>query len=127
MIITRYATIGDWALVAALIVLATALLFVLPASVVSGGTAVVVHSGDRIVGRYSLEKDRRVTVTGPLGTTVVQIKGGRAHIEASPCPHKTCSRMGEVGSEGGLLVCVPNEVTVSVGSERQDGIDAVSR
>ncbi len=127
MVITRYVTIGDCALIAALIILATALIFVLPASVVSGGATVVVQSGDRIAGRYSLEEDRRVVVTGPLGTTVVRIKDGHAYVESSPCPHQFCVRMGEVGHGGGLLVCVPNEISVTVASERVDGIDAVSR
>lgn len=127
MIITKYATIGDCALIAALIVLAGILLFVLPTSVVSGSTSIVVRSGDRIVGRYSLAEDRQVAVKGPLGNTVVRVKDGRAHIESSPCPHKHCVHMGEVSDGGGLLVCVPNEITVAVGNERADGIDAVSR
>jgi len=35
--------------------------------------------------------------------------------------------MGEFGTEGGILVCVPNEVAVRVGNERAEGLDAVSR
>ncbi|MDQ7782605.1 MAG: NusG domain II-containing protein [Desulfomonilaceae bacterium] len=127
MIITRYVTIGDCALITAIIVSAVALLFVLPTLVVSGGTNVEVRSGDRVAGRYSLDEDRRVPVEGPLGTTVVRITDGHAHIESSPCPHKFCLRMGPVGGEGGLIVCVPNEVSVTVANDRADGIDAVSR
>ncbi|MFH1117097.1 MAG: NusG domain II-containing protein [Pseudomonadota bacterium] len=127
MTITRYLTIGDWGLIAVLIVLAVTLLFVLPSSLVSGGTSVVVGAGDRVAGRYLLEEDRRVTVSGPLGNTVIRIRDRRAHIESSPCPHKFCIKMGDVGAEGGVLVCIPNQITVTVGKERADGIDAVSR
>ena len=125
--ITRYLTIGDCALLALLFALAVSLIFVLPASVISGGTEVVVRSGDRVVARYSLEEDRVFDVSGPLGDTVVEIEAGRAGIRSSPCPHKTCVRMGKIGREGGVVVCIPNKITVSVGNEQRDGLDAVSR
>jgi hypothetical protein len=35
--------------------------------------------------------------------------------------------MGDFGSEGGLLACVPNKVVVKVGKERSDGLDAVTK
>jgi hypothetical protein len=125
--ITRYLTIGDCALLALLFALAVSLIFVLPASVISGGTEVIVRSGDRVVARYSLEEDRVFDVSGPLGDTVVEIEAGRAGIRSSPCPHKTCVRMGKIGREGGVVVCIPNKITVSVGNEQRDGLDAVSR
>lgn len=127
MRITRYLTVGDYVLIGALIVAATVLSFVLPHAVISGGSTVVVRSGDRVYGRYALDEDREVVVKGPLGNTVVKIEGGRAHVGSSPCPHGLCTRMGEVGGEGGVIVCIPNEVTVTVGAERKDGLDAVSR
>lgn len=127
MMITRYLTIGDCALLGVLFVLAVSLIFVLPASVISGGTEVIVRSGDRVVARYSLDQDRSFNVSGPLGDTIIEIEAGRAGIKSSPCPHKICVRMGKIGSEGGVIVCIPNKITVSVGNDRTDGLDAVSR
>ena len=101
MTITRYVTIGDCVLIAALIFLAVALLFVLPATVASGGTRVVVRAGDRVAGRYSLEEDRRVTVSGPLGNTVIRIENGRAHIESSPLSSQVLHQNGRRGIRRG--------------------------
>jgi len=122
-----YITLGDWALVAAILAVAVSLFFMIPRWVLSGGTEVEVYSSNNIVGRYPLHQDRTVEIPGPLGKTIVRIKEGRARIESSPCPNKICIHMGEFGTEGGILVCVPNEVVVRVGSDRAKGLDAVSR
>jgi hypothetical protein len=120
-------TAADGLLVAFVLVLAAVLFVLMPHWVLSGGTDVEVRSGDHIRGRYSLNEDRLVEVQGPLGTTVLRIHGGRAKVESSPCPDKLCIRMGEVGREGGVIACVPNQVVISVGQGRSGDLDAVSR
>ncbi|MBI4962073.1 MAG: NusG domain II-containing protein [Desulfomonile tiedjei] len=120
-------TLADWTLVAVTLALAAAMFFTIPRWVISGGTNVEVYSGNRIVGRYPLSQDRMIEVPGPLGKTVLRIKDGRARIDSSPCPNKICIHMGEFGTEGGILVCVPNEIAVRVGNDRGQSVDAVTR
>jgi hypothetical protein len=122
-----YITLADWALVVTILALAASLFFMIPRWVLSGGTEVEVYSSNKIVGRYPLQEDRIVEIPGRLGKTIVQIKDGRARIKSSPCPNKICVHMGDFGTEGGILICVPNEVVVRVGSDRSKGLDAVSR
>ncbi|MBM4327699.1 MAG: NusG domain II-containing protein [Deltaproteobacteria bacterium] len=123
----NYATPGDWALGVSLLVFSVILFFVLPGWVGSTGMLVEIHRGERAFGRYDLEVDRVVQVPGPLGITQVEIKENRARVTRSPCPQKYCLRMGSVDRNGGLVVCVPNEVIVHMGKERPDGLDAVSQ
>jgi hypothetical protein len=127
MKIKGYMTLADWALMTVILALAGLMFLMIPRWVLSGGTGVEVYASNKIVGRYSLQQDRLVEVSGPLGKTIVQIKDGRARINSSPCPNKICVHMGEFGTEGGILVCVPNEVVVRVGNEQAEGLDAVSR
>ena len=122
-----YMTAADKVLVALMIVLAAALFVLMPSWLLSEGRELLIRSGERLAGRYPLDRNRTVQVSGPLGTTVVRIEGGRAKIIASPCPHKLCIRMGDVGPEGGIIACVPNEVVISVGSGKRSDLDAVSR
>lgn len=122
-----HTTVADWVLIGSLLFLAAILFFLLPGWVLSGGTAVEIYSGEKLMGRYSLHQERKVGVPGPLGVTEVEIRGGRARVTSSPCPHKVCVHMGEIGSEGGLIACVPNKVVVQVGRGRPEGLDAVSR
>ncbi len=103
------------------------LFFVLPAQVLSSGTMVEIRSADRLVGRFALDRDRVVEVPGPLGMTVVKINKGRASIDSSPCPKGICTHMRDIGSDGGMIACVPNEVVVHVSREREDGLDGVTR
>ncbi|MFC1657694.1 NusG domain II-containing protein [Candidatus Moduliflexota bacterium] len=84
-----------------------------------------------VSGRRVLTIDRReaglYTVEGPLGHTQVEIRGGEARIVSSPCPLKLCRRAGWIGSAGGMVVCLPNEVVVRLPGTPGRGIDAVSR
>ncbi len=123
----QYIRPADWVLIAFLLVTAVLSFFLIPRWLMSGATDVEILSRDKILRRYPLNEDRRVEVPGPLGISEVTIKGGRVRIQSSPCPHKTCMAMGDVGTEGGILVCLPNEIVVSVGNGQPDGLDAVSR
>ena len=122
-----YTTTSDKILIGFLSALTVALFLVVPHWVLSAATDVEIRSGEKIVGRYSLNNDRIIEVTGPRGITFVEIKAGMVHIKSSPCPNKTCVQMGDFGKEGGCLICLPNEVIVGVGKEVYNGLDAVSR
>lgn len=120
-------TFGDAVLIAFFLALSAVLFFLLPGRLVSAGSEVVIRSNDRVAGRYVLDEDRLVEISGPIGKTVVRVEQGRARVESSPCPNKICIHMGTVGREGGLIVCVPNKVIVTVGKGTPEGVDAVSR
>ena len=127
MDVRQYIRPADWVLVAFLLATAVLSFFLIPRWLMSGGAEVEILSRDKILRRYPLNQDRRVEVPGPLGTSELVIKEGRASIMSSPCPHKTCMAMGDIGTEGGILVCLPNEIVVRVGNGQPDGLDAVSR
>jgi hypothetical protein len=74
-----------------------------------------------------LDNDETVEVPGPLGTTVVRIAGGQARVVESPCAGQLCVSMGRIDQPGRSIVCVPNEVVVTVVSERAASSDAVTR
>ncbi len=98
-----------------------------PRLIAQGGKFLEIRASDKVVGTYPLNKDQQIEVAGKLGTTLVVIQGGRARIKSSPCPHKICCGMGEIGEKGGILVCVPNQVIVGITGERAEELDAVSR
>ena len=60
---------------------------------------------------------RTIQVEGPLGITVVEVDGARAHVVSSPCPDKICIRMGWLERAGDYAACLPNRVLVEVGGE----------
>lgn len=91
----------------------------------SGGEVSVRISGSEGEWAFPLSRDLEFPVKGPLGTTVVEIKDGRAAVETSPCPNQTCVLAGFVDKPGQWVACLPNHVFVrlegSTGAERLDG------
>ncbi len=88
--------------------------------------AAVVHlkapSGEWV---FPLDQDRTVSVRGPLGDTVVELRGGQARVLSSPCTEKICVRMGAIARPGQWIACLPNRVFLDIqGSSR--AADAVS-
>jgi hypothetical protein len=75
---------------------------------------------------YPLDVDRVERVTGPLGVTIVAIKGGRASVEDSPCPDKLCVHMPAISQRGQWIACLPNRVFVRVRGEGGQDIDQLS-
>ena len=54
--------------------------------------------------------DKVLEIEGPIGKTVVHIHEGKVWISESPCPDKTCIRMGKIPDNGGFIACLPNKV-----------------
>ena len=60
-------------------------------------------------GRHQL-----IEVDGPLGVTIVEVDGFRAHVVSSPCPDKICVRMGWLSRPGDYAACLPNKVLAEI-------------
>jgi hypothetical protein len=63
-----------------------------------------------------LDAVETITVSGPLGDTVVELRGKQARIISSPCAGQTCVAAGAIRSHGQWIACLPNQVMVSVQS-----------
>jgi hypothetical protein len=74
---------------------------------------------------FPLDQDRTLSVRGPLGDTVVELRGGQARVLSSPCREQICVRAGAIARPGQWIACLPNRVFLDIqGSSR--GADAVS-
>ncbi len=72
---------------------------------------------------YSAETDGTYSVEGVLGETTFEIKGGKVHIIDSPCKNKICVNQGWSSP----LVCLPNNVTITLEDNGNGDYDAVSQ
>jgi len=74
----------------------------------------------------SIDEDRIVSVKGPEGETIVEIKDRKVRIAQSPCLNKLCMKKGWI--EHGALVCLPNRVVITIGDfkkvDSQRGIES---
>jgi hypothetical protein len=85
---------------------------------------VIEASGERWI--YPLDVDRRERVAGPLGETIVTIRGGKAAVEDSPCPDKLCVHMPAISEPGQWIACLPNRVFVRVRGDSGQDVDQLS-
>jgi len=66
---------------------------------------------------------RTIRVRGPLGTCIIQVNKGAIRMVSSPCPRKICVKQGWINRINQTIVCVPNEVSISIeGTGRLDAI-----
>ena len=77
------------------------------------------------MARFPLKKDHVAHVQGPLGTTEVEIKNGRARIVRSPCKLKVYIKSGYIQYADSLSACLPNKVVVRIEGDAQRGLDGV--
>ena len=107
------------------VILAFALLFVLFFEVTKKeGAFVEVTQGGEVIGKYSLLSDGVYTLNG--GTNELTIKGGAAYMTYSDCPDHTCENTGKLRHVGQTIICLPNDLTVTVVGVADDYVDFVS-
>lgn len=106
-----FARVGDWlVLIAVAVVLISLFLFqYFP----SDSYLLVIESQE---GKQEIEvtptTNLTLTVTGPLGDTLIVIQAGQTWVAYSPCPDKVCMEMGKIPDNGGFIACVPNQVVI---------------
>lgn len=119
----RYLRFGDWLLI--LGVIALSILSVPLLHSVAKGKVALVRVGNSIVEELDLNRDQHLVVSGRLGETEIEVKGGRVRVVRSPGPWKLCIKRGWISRPGEILVCLPNRVTVEIPGDV--GYDALVR
>ena len=89
--------------------------------------AVEVRNDSGLLGRYPLDRPRRIEVPGALGSSEIRIGDGAARFARSPCRNQVCVHRGWLRHGGDAAACVPNRVSFSlVGARAEPKFDAIS-
>ena len=123
--ILKFTTVADRVLFSILILLSLlGLLFV--RSLISGGNSVEIHVDGNLEYVLPFDEEKTVSVQGPQGTTLVEIRNHRARVVESPCQNKLCVQQGWV--KQGISACLPNKVLITIGKSGKKGAgpDAVT-
>ncbi|MDA8239549.1 MAG: NusG domain II-containing protein [Nitrospiraceae bacterium] len=124
--VIRNTTIADKLLFLILITASVAGIFFSREAMPQGPDIVITVDGKPL---YTLprDKDRLVSIPGPFGDTVVEIKDGKVRVKEAHCPNRLCEKQGWISR--GAIVCLPNHIVITVGGKAGDlprGIDAVT-
>ena len=113
----------DLILIGALLVISLGVLLITTLTRREGGYVEVEQSG-QIVATYSLSIDGEYSLNG--GTNVLVIEGGAAYLKDANCPDKTCVKTGKIHYVNQSIICLPNEISITVRGDSDDGVDLVS-
>lgn len=88
------------------------------------GSYVIVDNGKES-RTYSLSKNQIITIENPEnhGKNVVCIQDGAVTMTEASCPDLICVHHKPIHKNGEVIVCVPNDVTLQVVSDVENGID----
>lgn len=112
------------------------------AVVLTGFSAFMVYrnsgGGSRIVlkgpgGSWVYPRNQNATelisVAGPLGDTVVELRNGGARVLSSPCTNQLCIASGAIHARGQWIACLPNQVLITIEAAApgaEDELDAAA-
>ena len=89
-----------------------------------GDTVSVTVDGE-IYGTYSLSKNAEIEIKSDLGTNVLVIKDGTAHVEYATCPDGICSAHRPIRYSGESIICLPNKVVVAINKQDDNQPDII--
>lgn len=93
----------------------------------SHNSDVIIEMDGKPAYTLPLYADRILSVGGPYGSTLVEIKGGKVRVKEPHCPNGLCAKEGWISK--GVIVCLPNKLVIIVGGSKKDqqpGIDAIT-
>lgn len=109
-----------------LLIMAACVLFYIPlwfAYDAQENREVVVKVRNKEVLRTDLMKDGSYTVDGKLGEVLVEVQDGRVRVEKEYSPHHYCSIQGYVSDPSTPIICLPNEVVVTIEGSEESTVD----
>ena len=115
---------NDWILAVVIVVIAAVILLFQFTRGNSGSGEVSVSVDGGGFGTYSLSEDQTVDING---TNRLVIENGTARMEWADCPDQICVEHRAVSRVGESIICLPNQVVVSVVSGEEAELDGVVR
>ena len=93
------------------------------------GAAVVITVNGAETGTYPLECDAVIPILNAAGevTNTLTIKDGAAKMTEADCPDQFCLHQKKIRHTGETIVCLPNQVVVTVTGGDASEMDAIAR
>lgn len=113
-------------LVVVAVSVALCLVFFLPGSGKTGGTANVFVEGELVwsVDLAAVTEPLTYEVKTPYGTNVLQVEKGRIRVLDADCKDRVCVESGWRSAGGAPIVCLPHKLVVTI--DTNGDVDAVS-
>ena len=84
------------------------------------GEYLKIDMGKQEIGSFSLNQNVTKVIEGPVGKTEVIIDSEKVRISKSPCTKKYCIHQGWINQINQSIVCVPNQIYISIIGNQTD-------
>ena len=91
----------------------------------SPGDSLIVRAQGKVTNQLSLRRAHTLSVSGPLGRTLIEIQPGRARIARDPSPRQLCVKQGWLSRAGEVALCLPNQVSIEISGPVR-GFDSIA-
>ena len=91
----------------------------------SPGDSLIVRAQGKVTNQLSLRRAHTLSVSGPLGFTLIEIQPGRARIARDPSPRQLCVKQGWLSRAGEAALCLPNQVSIEISGPVR-GFDSIA-
>jgi hypothetical protein len=89
------------------------------------GNSIKIVVSNKTIGNYPLSKDRTIEIKDKNHiTNIVIIKDGYAYMKEADCPDHICKSMKKISKVNESIVCLPNEVFVTVCGDDKSKYDS---
>lgn len=75
-----------------------------------GEYALIISDGKEYM-KIPLDKNISVSVKGK---NTVTVEDSEVYVSYADCPDKLCMKQGKIGNNGGVIVCLPNKMTIKI-------------
>ncbi len=115
---------NDLILAAAVLAVAAAILVFQFFRQDSGEQTVEISVDGELFGTYDLTEDQTIDIGD---SNRIVIEDGEAYMAWADCPDQICVNHRSVSKNGESIICLPNQVVVTVVSSEESGLDAVAQ
>ena len=86
-----------------------------------------IFRGDTLIKKLPLDKDTDLyRIEGLKGHVDISIKNKSVKVISASCKHKTCMNMEPISRPGENLICVPNQINITIAGRNALGVDSIT-
>ena len=94
----------------------------------TNGNMVKVEQRGNVIGTFSLDEDTEIPILyRKERVNLLIIEDGYCHMEEAECPDHLCIKQGKINKVGQTIVCMPNQVVVTVVGDDDSSLDSVAK
>ena len=91
------------------------------------GSNITITVDGEMYGTYSLLEEQIIVLEEGDAKNVIEIKGGKAYMLEASCPDQLCVDQNEISFDKESIICLPNEVVITVTSDVESDLDGIIR